>query len=980
MKKSAKLLTLLLVLALLAVGLVIGIAANEETPDAEVTYVDAVNKITEYGESLSSYSAIVYASKADFERDKKDGKLDLYDEENDAAIELKKTYAVGAAFTFYGAGVNSTDAYSKAYTYLLGDVSTDISATTYFQCLTEYAVDFGGHSLTINCESANQLYYYFDAGSKKSEITFCNGDMVCKVNHIYQLFRLGSSSVIKFENLDVIFPRDNEGNALCKLGTFIRDDGGCVDINNVNFDICSDSKFYVVARRGSTSGNNEVKGDSVTYNFENFTLNADTTDLYLYRHYYSNINYDDVYINIKGENKLGLNAQLFNNAHTANSINTNVYVKIYPGLMATAKPDFTKFVNATVGDNNEVVITYLDDNGCTSNQFRDVEITETVFGDKTVTYTKKLAESTYSVKIGDNGEPTYYFVDTISASVFNTNGAGNGVYINVFTDLDCTASSVIQPKAGSGDCVVDLNGNSLNLTPGSYYNKIDSPVDATDTLTFKNGEIRNSHNRYNYRVINSNGAGTLVFENMSLYHGFEGKVNSTQFMLLTKGTVKFIDSEIYLNTAIATGTINMHPASGETLNVTFENTVITASSVSSYGGYFTPLGIANAENSTLNLNMSGVTTTGGHSFLIYYANNAYDETMNYNVNVKDSYLGASSSVMRIMNTRDNVGALNFNVSDTYFNGNTENSDTKNAVNVNCVTLDDDYKVVEGGRQAFMAVAGNKDGYKYVVAKPTNSEVLTNLSLYSDFTLNLYVPVSNNIQSIGDYSYVVDEATKENLVVKIEGVDYYVISITDIAPTGAADKIDLAIKFTEGAETRTLNAKYSVVNYANDYLAGETTTEGTTLIMDTLAYIKAATLLATPTADVSAVNALLGNYVTGVTVPKNTATGGTNDYIESATFDIVNNVTLLKLTMKKNATVTVGGIEGVIGDDGRVSVELRAFMLANEFAIYADGNYVGTYSLASYYNSREVQANEGAKALVEALYAYAESAKAYKATV
>ena len=386
-------------------------------------------------------------------------------------------------------------------------------------------------------------------------------------------------------------------------------------------------------------------------------------------------------------------------------------------------------------------------------------------------------------------------------------------------------------------------------------------------------------------------------------------------------------------------------------------------------------------------NHSGAPTEGYKAETTYTLNNC---TINSNCDYLYAY-GRHMKEDSVLNFIVNGGSIKTKTAITKFYSGESNCNCNFVGNANAKVLNASFSDVYlnhvptveygtltyGNGQTIMAVEGSENGCSYVVAAPTQDKMQANLSLYSDFTLNLFVPVEGNVVGIVDGKYVVDEADNR-VVIEIKGTNYYVISLEGIAPTDAANKIDVGIRFTVGNETRTLNAKYSVLNYVKDYLKGETTTEGTTLIMDTLAYIKAATLFVNSNADVSAVNDLLGSYTRVVKIPVNTVTIGDNDYIKSASFGIDKSVIKLKLTMKTNVeSVTVAGIEGTVGDDGCVYVDVRAFMLVDEFGVCVNGSYVGTYSLASYYNSEEVQGKADAMAVVEAMYAYAESAKAYK---
>ncbi len=122
----------------------------------------------------------------------------------------------------------------------------------------------------------------------------------------------------------------------------------------------------------------------------------------------------------------------------------------------------------------------------------------------------------------------------------------------------------------------------------------------------------------------------------------------------------------------------------------------------------------------------------------------------------------------------------------------------------------------------------------------------NLTLTANFIYNLYIPAdASEITSvtIDGKAYTLDKT------VDIDGVPYYVISYTDITPRDAAKDITVVItaKASDGTpyeKTMTL----SIFGYAEKLLAGDPSKETEQLVVDMLAYIRAAYCYFTPAAD------------------------------------------------------------------------------------------------------------------------------------
>ena len=576
---------------------------------------------------------------------------------------------------------------------------------------------------------------------------------------------------------------------------------------------------------------------------------------------------------------------------------------------------------------------------------------------------------------------TAYFDDTFASSMITS--AAEGSYIKIQKSVNSSGTLSL-----AKNLTIDLCQNDYTLVNHGFL----IPA-AGKTVTVKNGTVQNPQARR--LVHNGGGTGKLIFDGVDVVH-----VGFGSLLYFDNGHLEFknctIDASqqtnnVFLGVTLKAGTDKDNLNEG---SFTLDTVVLKGAPKNQNGAdLFYQFILTHPNNySHLTINLINTTLDSNVDSVVGYRNNGYtDKESDDWKNATDTYLTVNANGLKyfganflnataLANLKD-ASWFNMSVRDTYLKGSLYGTFTPAA------------GTVDLGNQAVMPVRG-VTGLNNVIAEPTQTPIKTNLSLYSDFTLNLYVPVESNILSINDYEYVVDEETGEKVVVEIDGNDYYVMSIEGIAPTEATEKIPLVIKFTytnedNVVETRTLSAKYSAINYAKDYLRGQNAdnAEGTALVKDTLAYIKAATLLKTPGADVSSVTALIGDdYVSANKLTKTDKEFATNDYISSATFDIEGTITRLRLTLKNADTViTANGAECYV-EDGYCYVELRAFMLAGEVNIYADGVLVGAYSLQMYASSEAFDGNadngeatDAQKALVDALYGYAVSAKAYRNT-
>ena len=177
MKTKAKLFSLLLVLALLAVGLVIGIAAADEgeatIPEGYVAYTDEVNGITALKATLSGAKWLIYPTEADF----------IADKEDNGFIDGTGATAKTNNFVLSSGGLVSN---GGKYVYLLEDATHTGAATINFYNNT-FKLDLGGNKLSVTLnKNGNTLTYLQIAGYKEQDLynasycdfTICNGEVL----------------------------------------------------------------------------------------------------------------------------------------------------------------------------------------------------------------------------------------------------------------------------------------------------------------------------------------------------------------------------------------------------------------------------------------------------------------------------------------------------------------------------------------------------------------------------------------------------------------------------------------------------------------------------------------------------------------------------------------------------------------------------------------------------------------------------------
>ena len=287
-----------------------------------------------------------------------------------------------------------------------------------------------------------------------------------------------------------------------------------------------------------------------------------------------------------------------------------------------------------------------------------------------------------------------------------------------------------------------------------------------------------------------------------------------------------------------------------------------------------------------------------------------------------------------------------------------------------------------------------EGGGYKITKP-KVQIQANLSLYVDFTMNIWLPTDTNVKSItvGGTTYAIADAPV------VEGK--HRVSIESIGAGSAADDISILITYVDGDKTLTVEKVYSVVEYAKSVLEGSYSNEAKSLLASIVNYINAVYVY-----DGKAVPASLSTLMTneaytaalalpttdGVSVVPATSTdlGTAKNAVSGAMLSLDSSVQFIftlnegytgQLTLSyagKTSTCQVVG--GKIGESNYITVDMRAYNLYDEVITITAGEYSGTYDLAAYVAgvSEKYAGNENVESLLLALYNYCKEADEYNA--
>lgn len=246
----------------------------------------------------------------------------------------------------------------------------------------------------------------------------------------------------------------------------------------------------------------------------------------------------------------------------------------------------------------------------------------------------------------------------------------------------------------------------------------------------------------------------------------------------------------------------------------------------------------------------------------------------------------------------------------------------------------------------------------------------NLSLYSDFGINLYIPVK--YENVVKVSYADKEITPKTT---LDGE--YLMYTAKVNATEAANNVQFVITMTEGGYTAKAGATISVAEYAERTLAGDYTNEDKALVKYIVKYANAACNYfgkANATLTTMAGENPIGGEEKSYTAIPESVKEALGAKFEEITVDISSEALAWVLIAKVDGTATINGkVYTFVAGDTVVVDGIRAYNFLD--GINVDGT-VYKYEYFAAYHYEKSAGNTNLLALIDALYEYAAYADTY----
>ena len=286
---------------------------------------------------------------------------------------------------------------------------------------------------------------------------------------------------------------------------------------------------------------------------------------------------------------------------------------------------------------------------------------------------------------------------------------------------------------------------------------------------------------------------------------------------------------------------------------------------------------------------------------------------------------------------------------------------------------------------------------------TRFEIKESLALYNGFTVNIYVELKDGV-SFTDFK--VDGKAVIATQYELDGKQYMKITLSYDDPITAAADHKLTVRFndsTVGAVGVVRSADVSIINYISTVLAGDYSREEKSLVGNILKYVKSiyeykGEILGS---DYRGIVSLYDEYSEHITVSaierQAVDMSAIRDYVTSAALyldDAIAYRFFIADGFSGSVTLSYTAIDGskvsktfdsssfipATGADGGmvryVELQMRPFELTSDITITV-GGASAVYNLRAYYHA--VAKEQGVTTnLINAIYAYAESAVNYKA--
>lgn len=301
-----------------------------------------------------------------------------------------------------------------------------------------------------------------------------------------------------------------------------------------------------------------------------------------------------------------------------------------------------------------------------------------------------------------------------------------------------------------------------------------------------------------------------------------------------------------------------------------------------------------------------------------------------------------------------------------------------------------------GKLSFVRSANDGEWAIYKLSASSLNEFKPKISvtLYSDFIFNIYIPATDDVESIEFCGTVQDISKLERKTV--DGKEFYVLH-KEQAPSTAAEEFSFRVGLNTGDKTVYGNWTVSIVKYANLVLNDTESTEvEKTLVKDILSYVRSAYIYfkRENAADVKAkIDAVIGADYDTTARPTDMEAAQVGGGFDSATFrldakpsfvfypetdaegKLVYDVEAYRFTQNGKPLVALKTTV-----DGRACIVITtyAYAIDDNISYSIDGTEIsGEFNIKAYYEFAKTQNNDALVNIVERLWRYSESAEAYK---
>ena len=275
---------------------------------------------------------------------------------------------------------------------------------------------------------------------------------------------------------------------------------------------------------------------------------------------------------------------------------------------------------------------------------------------------------------------------------------------------------------------------------------------------------------------------------------------------------------------------------------------------------------------------------------------------------------------------------------------------------------------------------NTTVYALVPTEITTYLPKMSITLYTQLTMNVYVPVANTVAFALDGNSYKDMEALANKVVNVNGEDYYVVSVK-LDSAEAARNVTLNTTISMGGKNSIGTFTFSIPKYTTKVLDNVNASETEkTLAKDVLAYVKAAYNYFADyntEEEIARVNALVDSIIGADYTSVPVSSGATNTIapVTSVTLVLEAKPAIRFYVTDTNVKFYANGkkLNTVSGEDENgayVEIGVYAYALC-ETITYGNG---GSYHVSSFV---EGAVETDYEALVKAFVKYTESAKKYR---